>query len=311
MAMHWIAPAWGSPDLWQFVEQDVPAPAEGEVVIRVHAAGMNPADYKHVAAPRSGTTLPVAIGYEVSGEIAAIGPGTRIASGDARVGDRVVAFRVQGGYATELLVPADKVLAGPSALRHEEAANLLLAGTTASEMLHVVGAAEGETVVLHGASGAVGVAVLQLAAERGVRVVGTASPASFERVRGFGGIPVEYGPGLADRVRAAAPEGVAAALDAVGTDEAVDTSLELVADRDRIVTIAAPQRAAEAGFRAIAGAQPASAAYRDGVRAELIALADAGRLQVPLARTYPLAEAREAVRFLAEGHPGGKIALVP
>ncbi|GAA2014152.1 NADP-dependent oxidoreductase [Microbacterium ulmi] len=311
MARGWIATAWGSPQTWVFAESGLPAPRQGEVTIRVRAAGVNPADYKHVAAPRAGVSLPVPIGYEVSGELAAIGPATRIASGEARIGDEVVAFRVRGGYATELVVPAEDVFAKPASLSHAEAANLLLAGSTAAEMLHVVGVAEGETILLHGASGAVGVSVLQQAAELGARVVGTASPASFERVRRFGGIPVAYGPDLADRVQDAAGAPIIAALDAVGTDEAVDASLAVVADRSRIVTIAAPQRAAAAGFRAIAGALPESAAYRDSVRRRLLEAAAAGRLDVPVARTFPLEEAREAMRLLAQGHPGGKLALIP
>jgi NADPH:quinone reductase-like Zn-dependent oxidoreductase len=312
MARQWRAPQWGSPAEWEFAEVAVPAPAAGEVTIRVHAAGMNPADYKHVAAARPGVALPVPIGYEVSGELSAIGPDTRIGSGAAAIGDEVVAFRVQGGYATEITVPAEKVFAKPTTLSHPEAANLLLAATTAAEMLDVTGTGPGETVVLHGGSGAVGVAVLQLARLRDVRVIATASEGSFDRVRRFGGIPVAYGQGLLDRIRQAAGGApVAAALDAVGTDEAVDASVELVADRRRIVTIAAAQRADELGFRWIAGALPESTRFRDGIRAQLIDLAQAGHLVVPVAATYPLERAKEAVAVLAAGHPGGKLALVP
>ena len=311
MAQHWIATGWGSPDSWEFVEFDAPVPVRGEVTIRVHAAGVNPADAKHVAAPRPGAKLPVPIGYEVSGVIAAIGPDTVIGSGPAKVGDEVLAFRVQGGYATELTVPAEKVFAKPARMSHPEAANLLLAGTTAAEMLAVSRAAAGETILLHGASGAVGVSVLQQAALRGIRVVGTASEARAEEVRRFGGIPVRYGPGLADRVREIAAAPIAAALDAVGTDEAVDVSVELVADRSRVVTIAAPGRAASDGFLAIAGSMPESARFRDRVRSELIALAGKGDLVVPMAGTFPLDQAPRALRMLADGHPGGKIALLP
>src|SRR5690606_18903669 len=114
-----------------------------------------------------------------------------------------------------------------------------------------------------------------------------------------------------ERVREIADGPVAAALDAVGTDEAVDVSLELVADRTRIVTIAAAARAQTDGFEWIVGSQPESAVFRDEVRAGLIDLAARGLLVVPMARTYPLVEAPEALRFLAEGHPGGKIALIP
>jgi len=130
-------------------------------------------------------------------------------------------------------------------------------------------------------------------------------------VERYGGIPVAYGDGLAERVRAAAPEGVVAALDCVGTDEAVTVSLALVEDRDRIVTIAAADRARQEGFRAIAGGLPESKAYRDRVRPQLIAWAADGRLEVPVARTFPLADALEAVELLRSGHPGGKLALLP
>ncbi|WP_217584307.1 NADP-dependent oxidoreductase [Microbacterium sp. GbtcB4] len=310
MARHWVAEAAGSPDSWEFEEYEPAAPREGEVTIRVRAAGVNPADAKHVAAAQPGIEFPVPIGYEVSGELAAIGPETRIGSGEADVGDEVVAFRVRGGYATEVTVPAAKVFAKPSTLTHPEAANLLLVGTTAAEMLAVTGATPGETVLLHGASGAVGVSVLQQARLRDVRVIGTASPERFGEVRRFGGIPVAYGSGLADRVRALADGPIAAALDAVGTDEAVDVSLALVSDRRRIVTIANFARASADGFLAIAGSMPDSARFRDEVRSELIALAQNGDLVVPLARTFPLAEAPEAHRLLATGHPGGKLALV-
>ncbi|MCK2031914.1 NADP-dependent oxidoreductase [Microbacterium sp. KSW4-4] len=310
MARHWVARVAGSPDSWEFEEYEPAAPREGEVTIRVRAAGVNPADAKHVAAARPGIEFPVPIGYEVSGELAAIGPETRIGSGEADVGDEVVAFRVRGGYATEVTVPAAKVFAKPSTLTHPEAANLLLVGTTAAEMLAVTGATPGETVLLHGASGAVGVSVLQQARLRDVRVIGTASPERFGEVRRFGGIPVAYGSGLADRVRALADGPIAAALDAVGTDEAVDVSLALVSDRRRIVTIANFARASADGFLAIAGSMPDSARFRDEVRSELIALAQNGDLVVPLARTFPLAEAPEAHRLLATGHPGGKLALV-
>ena len=309
-ARGWVATQWGGFDDWEFSEHEVPAPGQGEVSIRVRASGVNPADYKHVSMPNPGLELPVPIGYEVAGIISEIGPDTEIATGGGQVGDAVVAFRIAGGYATELTVPARDVLAKPPALGFPEAANLLLAGSTASQMLHVAGAAQGDTVLLHGASGAVGVSVLQQARALGVRVIGTASEARFDEVQRFGGVPIAYGPGLVDRAREAAPEGFTAALDAIGTDEAVDASLELVGDRSRIVTIAAAGRAESDGFIAINGRQPESIEYRDSVRAELLRRAGEGELVVPIARTYPLAEARDALRFLQEGHPGGKLALL-
>lgn len=310
MAQHWIATRPGDPSVFTFEDHTVPAPRAGEVTIEVRAAGMNPADAKHVANGKP-EDFPRPIGYEVAGVVTAVGPDTAIGSGPVAVGDDVLAFRISGGWATEVTVPAADVFAKPASLPWAEAANLLLAGCTASEMLHVTGVTEGDTILVHGASGAVGVSVLQQASLLGATVVGTASEGSFDTVRRFGGQPVAYGDGLEQRVRDLAPSGVVAALDCVGTHEAVDVSLALVADRDRIVTIAAAGRAEQDGFTAIAGAMPASAAYRDSVRADLVALAADGRLVVPVARTFPLSDAAEAARLLMEGHPGGKFAMVP
>jgi NADPH:quinone reductase len=309
MAHRWIATRPGGLDVFAFEEHDVPAPRAGEVTISVRAAGMNPADAKHVA---TGTgDFPRAIGYEVAGVVSAIGPGTGIGSGPVAVGDEVLAFRISGGWATEVTVPAQDVFAKPPSLSFGEAANLLLAGCTASEMLHVTDVGAGDTILVHGASGAVGVSVLQQAALLGARAVGTASEGSFDVVARYGGVPVAYGEGLEQRVRAASPKGVGAALDCVGTDEAVDVSLALVADLGRIVTIAAADRAKAEGFTAIAGAMPASQAYRNSVRADLVRLAGEGRLVVPIARTFPLADALEATELLMGQHPGGKLVLEP
>lgn len=307
-----IAPRYGGPEVLEVVEVPVPPAGPGQVTIEVRAAGVNPADFKRFAGGPGAdpAALPIRPGFEVAGVITAIGADTHIASGGGRVGDPVLAFRVAGGYASAVTVPAEDVFAVPDGLDLPEAANLLLAGSTAMDMLRVVRVEAGETLLVHGASGAVGVMVLQLARLRGMRVVGTASERRFDVVRGFGGIPVAYGDGLLDRVRAAAPEGIDAALDCVGTDEAVDVSLE-VAALDRIVTAAARGRAQQDGFRAVGGTDPDSAAYRDSVRAELVDLAGRGDLVVPMARSYPLSRASEALRELAEGHPGGKLALLP
>lgn len=311
-ARRWIAERFGAPaDVLQLVETEVPPPGPGEVTIAVRAAGMNPADFKRLAAGEP-SALPVLPGFEVAGTLAAIGPDTEIASGGGAAGDAVLAFRVRGGYASALTVPATDVFAKPPSLDFPEAANLLLAGATAAEMIERTGVGAGDTVVLHGASGAVGVAVLQLARRRGARVIGTTSPARFGVVERFGGVPVAYGEGLAQRVRElAGGRDVDVALDAVGTDEAIDVSLELVADRARILTVANAARAEAGGFAHIGGTMPGSAAFRDRVRPELIALAGAGELVVPVARTFPLEEAVAALEVLRGGHPGGKLALIP
>jgi NADPH2:quinone reductase len=296
MAEHWVATG---PSTFTSEEYDVPPPGPGEVTIAVRAAGVNPADVKH---PARADSFPVPIGYEVAGVVTAVGPSVVLS-----VGDEVLAFRVAGGWASAVTVPAADVFAKPPSLPFPEAANLLLAGCTAAEMLHVAGVATGDTVLVHGASGAVGVSVLQQAALLGASVIGTASPARFDVVERYGGTPVAHGDDLLSRL----PATVDAALDCVGTDEAVDVSLALVADRSRIVTIAAPARAEAEGFPALAGNHPASKAFRDEARSRLVRLAGEGRLEVPVARTFPLSEALAAIEVIRGQHPGGKLALVP
>jgi len=310
MAQHWIATRPGGAEVFALESYDVPPPTSGEVTVEVRAAGVNPGDATHVAQGKRGP-FPRGVGYEIAGVLTAIGPDTQIASGGGAVGDEVLAFRVLGGWASELNVRARDVFAKPAALTFEQASCLLLAATTASEMLHVTRVRPGETVLVHGASGAVGVSLLQQAALLGLRVVGTSSRRRFDEVRRFGGEPVAYGAGLEARVREAAHEGIAAALDCVGTDEAVDVSLAVVPERGRIVTIAAKQRGPEVGIRVIGGDLPESAAYRDSVRADLVRLAAEGALEIPMARTYPLERALDAVELLDGGHAGGKVALVP
>lgn len=311
-ATSWVAQELGDPEILTEVTEPLAAPGPGEVSIEIRAAGMNPADYKMFAAgyPGPARELPIRPGYEIAGVVTAIGENTELASGGGAVGDEVVSFRITGGYATAVTVPAVDVFAKPTALSFPEAANLLLAGATAAEALDVTGLKSGETILIHGGSGAVGIAATQLAAQVGARVISTSSPGRFDEVRRFGGEPVEYGAGLEDRVRAAAPGGVDVALDTVGTDEAIDVSLAVVADRSRVVTIASP-RAAEVGILRIGGARAESAEFRAAVRPRLLALAAGGKLVIPVAKTFPLREVVEALNLLKSGHPGGKLALIP
>ena len=287
----------------------MPDAGPGQVTIGVRACGMNPADAKHIAPGQDPTLLPLSLGYEVAGVVTALGLDTELASGGGAAGDEVVA-QVTGGYTTAITTTASSVFAKPSTLTCPEAASLLLVGTTAADLLHTSRAGEGETVLLHGAAGAVGVSVLQQARILGVRVVGTASPPNFNVVRRFGGIPVEYGPGLLGRVRSAAPEGVTAALDTVGTDEAGDVSLALVADRNRVVTIAAAPRAKADGYVFIGASNPASGPFRARVRSRILKLAQAGNLAVPMAGTFKFDDAPAAFAALTGPHPPGKLALV-
>nr|WP_269811035.1 NADP-dependent oxidoreductase [Kineosporia rhizophila] len=285
---------------------EAPAPGPGEVRIAVRAAGMNPADVKGFAAGagKDPAVLPKVIGLEVAGVVDAVGEGAGFA-----VGDEVLAYQVRGGYSSRITVPAGDVFRKPAGMSFPEAANLLLTGVTAADMLQVTGVISGDTIVVHGASGAVGVSLLQQARLLGARVVGTASERNFDLVRSFGAIPVRYGDGLAERLREVAPQRYVAALDTAGTDEAADVSLDLVPDRRRIVTIANFARARRDGFLAVGGTTPESRDFRNRARRPLLELAAAGDLKVPVGRTFALDEAPAAVEALIGGHGTGKLAL--
>lgn len=303
-ATQWVATDFGGPEVLRQRTVEVSAPGQGEVTVGVRAIGLNPADFKHFAPGQDRSRLPLTVGYEVAGVVTAAGPGA-----DFRAGTEVIVFQVADGYSTALTVPAADVFVKPDQLSFAEAANLLLVGTTAAEMVHTASVNAGDTVLLHGAAGAVGLSALQQLRLTGVTVIGTASPENFQLVRDFGGVPVAYGPGLADRVREAAPDGLAAALDTVGSDEAVDVSLALVAGPHRLVSVAAFTRA-DAGFVLLGADNPASGPFRAAARARIVDLAGAGDLVVPIDRTFPFDEAPQAVSRLAAPHPSGKIALV-
>ena len=244
-----MAAAYGGPEVLAVQDLEVSAPADGQVLIDVRAAGANPIDYKLYSGEmgRDPAALPMPIGLEVSGVVAAAGSGATGYTGALSVGDEVVATGVRGGYADQVIVDAKDVGHKPDSLSFEQAAGLLLVGGTAWHLLTNTGVGMGDTVLIHGAAGGVGLLAVQLAVARGASVIGTASPARHDELRKYGATPVAYGPGLADRVRGIGP--VDAALDLVGTDEALDTSVELVTDRSRIATIAGFGRAANSALR--------------------------------------------------------------
>ncbi|CAN5263093.1 NADP-dependent oxidoreductase [soil metagenome] len=288
-------------------------PGPGEVTIAVRAAAINPFDAK-IAAGALGTdaaTLPRRLGSEAAGVVVAVGPDAVGLEGEPlSVGDEVFGNRLPGAQAAELTVRADVLLRKPASLSFEGAAGLLSVGTTAVHALEAVGVGAGDTVLVHGVAGSVGALVAQLAALRGAKVIGTAAPSRHAALREAGIEPVAYGEGLADRVRAAAPDGVTAVIDTVGTDEALEVSLQFVAP-ERFVTIVNFGPALAAGAKAIGSGPGADSgsALRDAARVTLAGLAARGEITVPIATTLPLTEAREGYRLVIGGHAGGKVVL--
>ena len=321
MALTVLATAYGGPEVLSVVDEPVAEPGPGQARIEVRAAGVNPVDYK-VYSGRMGADparLPLRLGSEASGVVTAVGEGALGPAGPVNAGDEVIAFRAPGAYAAGLVVPAQALVPKPLALDWAQASGLMLTGVTAWHALAVTQVHEGDTVLIHGASGGVGTMAVQLAVGRGALVIATASPARHEFLRQLGATPVAYGDGLADRVRDVAVKGageaggVDAALDLVGTDEATEVSMELVADRGRIVTIVASRRAFDLGFKVIGGAPGADPGteIRAAARLDLARLVSEGQLRVFVTRTFGLAEAADAHRLIMEGHVSGKIALIP
>jgi NADPH:quinone reductase-like Zn-dependent oxidoreductase len=315
MAIKVVAASFGAPEVMEVVDQPLRAPGRGEVSVDVRGVGTNPVDYKAYSG-EFGTDparLPIAPGSEAAGVVTEVGEAAEGPGGPIRPGDEVILYRIDGAYASHLVVPASSAVPKPSALSFEEAAGLLVTGSTAVHALTAAAVGDGDTVIVHGASGGVGLMTVQLARNAGARVIATGRESGHAYLRELGAEPVAYGNGLIERIRAVAPDGADAAIDAAGTDEAIDASIALVADRQRIVTLLALKRGFELGLKVLGGAPGADPGtdIRAAARMELVRAAGGGTLQVLVARTYPLVEAAAAHRQLAGGHTHGKIVLVP
>ncbi len=204
---------YGGPEVLRVVDIDEPHAGPGQVRIAVRAAGVNPSDWKDRAGDARDATpvpLPSGVGFEASGVVDEVGPGVS----NAAIGDAVFGFGVStvAQYAV-LSHWAHK----PDDLSFEVAGGLPVVVETAWRCLEQIGVQSGETLLVSGAAGGIGSAVIQLARLRGIAVIGTASAPKHDYLRALGTIPTTYGPGLAERVRALAPEGVDAALDLAGS----------------------------------------------------------------------------------------------
>ncbi|MFF7812950.1 NADP-dependent oxidoreductase [Streptomyces sp. NPDC007945] len=297
---------FGGPEVLRYeTGVSVPEPGPGEVRLRVATAGVNPVDWK----TRSGlmaafhpTTFPAVAGIEVAGTVDAVGEGvTRLV-----VGDEVFGFARSGGYAQYALAGAEEVLPKPDGLSFEATVGLPVAGETAARVLEQLRVRAGETLFLHGAAGIVGTIAVQLAVAAGVTVVGSASPANHDHLRGLGAIPVEYGDGLAERVRAAAPGGVDAVFDAAGYG-VLPLAIEL-AGKERVVTIAATD--AEEHGVLFSVPEEDFGRVRGWLRAQAEGVV-AGTLRLRHAETLPLKEAARAQELSESGHTRGKLVLLP
>jgi NADPH:quinone reductase-like Zn-dependent oxidoreductase len=301
-----VLEAFGGPEVLNLREVPAPQAGAGQIRVRVAAAGLNPMDWFMTSdaetAARFGLSLPSGFGTDYAGVVDQVGEGVT----GFGIGDRVFGGALSRAVADHVIVePAAGIAAGgdahhtPDGVDDRTAATMTIAGSTAAAALAIVEPGPGDTVLIGGAAGGVGVFAVQLARLAGARVIGTGSATSSDYLHGLGAEPVLYGDGLADRVRGLAPGGVTAAIDLYGT-ETVRVARELGVPDERITTIAAQ----------VDGITPANGANAaPGALAEIARLVAAGRVQVPIAASFPVEQIRAAVELQAGRHVHGKVVI--
>jgi NADPH:quinone reductase-like Zn-dependent oxidoreductase len=297
---------YGGIEVLQVVEVERPAPRPGKVLVRVKAAGINPGEAsirKGLFAERWPATFPSGQGSDLAGIVEEAGPGVT----NVGVGDEVIGFTENRASQAEfVLVDSGNLVPRPGNVSWEQAGALFVAGTTAFAAVRSVALSPGDTVVVSGAVGGVGSIAVQLARNAGAKVIGLASEANHTWLTDHGIIPVTYGDGVEDRIRAASGGKIDAFIDTFGGGY-VELALKLGVPPNRIDTIIDFAAAAKYGVKA-EGNQVAATA---DVLGQLAGLLAAGRLEIPIAKVYPLAEVRDAYRELEQRHTRGKIVLAP
>jgi NADPH:quinone reductase-like Zn-dependent oxidoreductase len=298
--------AYGDIDVLEVRDVPRPVPSDGEVLVEVRAAGINPGEAmirRGALHDRWPATFPSGQGSDLAGTVVGLGDGVE----DFAVGDEVIGFSLtRSSQAEFVVVPAAQLTPKPTAVPWDVAGGLYVAGATAYAAVRSVNLKTGDNVAISGAAGGVGTIAVQLAKRSGATVLGIAGPANDDWLSAHRAIPVNYGDDLADRLRAASPTGrVDAFRDLFGggyVEVAVD-ELRVTPDRvDTIIDFAAVERF---GVKSEGSADATSAA----VLAELAGLIAAGELEVPVARVFPLDQVRDAYRALEERHTRGKLIL--
>jgi len=296
-------PTYGGPDVQEVLDIDKPAPGAGELLVAVRAAGVNPVDWKirqGYLAEFVPLTLPAVLGQEVAGVVEEVGQDVEGFS----VHDEILGSVApgSGGYAEYTLVTAGTATKKPPQVSFTDAAALPVAAGTAYDAIGQLALDEGETLLINGIGGGVGVCAAQMARDRGVFVIGIGSEGKRELAESLGATLVTYDDGVANRVREIMPEGVDAILDLVGGD-ALRSVADLVSDRARLLTTTDPDTSAELGGGGV---------QRDGsgtVLGEIVALVADGKLDPHVGDVVPLERAAEALASVETGHARGKVVI--
>jgi NADPH:quinone reductase-like Zn-dependent oxidoreductase len=297
---------YGGLEVLRIEEIQKPVPGPGQVLVKVKAAGINPGE----ASIREGklakqfpTTFPSGEGSDFAGIIETVGTGVN----DFAIGDEVIGFTDnRASHAEYVLAEKDHIIYRPKNVSWEQAGALFVAGTTAWAAVKAVSLNPGDTVVVSGAAGGVGSLAVQLAKNAGATVIGLAGKSNQQWLADHGIIPVVYGDGQAERIKTASNGKINAFIDTFGRGY-VELALELGVPADRINTIIDFEAVQKYGVKADGSAKGATAA----VLSELAGLIATGKLDLPIAKTYPLDQVRDAYRELEERHTHGKIVLVP
>ncbi len=300
---------YGGIDVLYIAEVPMPqpdAPDTHEVVVEVKAAGINPGE----ASIRKGlldamfpATFPSGEGTDFAGIVHSIGDEVT----DFAVGDEVIGWSEQrSSHADYVKVPSKQLVVKPPLLPWPQAGGLFVVAVTAYAAVRAIAVQPGETVVVSAAAGGVGVLTVQLLKIKGANVIGIASAPNHAWLTSHGVTPVAYGDGLADRVRALAPQGIDAFIDLFGP-QYVDLAIELGVPPDRVETIIAYEAAAKYGAKA----DGSSTASSTDVLEEMAEYVSSGRMELPIAKTYPLDQVRQAYAELEKRHTRGKIVLIP
>ena len=294
---------FGGPEVLKVVDLPEPHPANGQIRVKVNAVGINPIDWKVRSGMMAGD-LPKVTGQEVSGVVDEVGDGVT----GITEGDEVFGPAAGGGGAAQYAL-LENYARIPASLDFAGAAALPVAVETAARTLDLIKVGEGQTVLVNGAAGAVGIATVQLARERGARVIGTASPGNHEYLRSYGAEPTTYGDGLVERVRELAGRAgpvIDKAIDAAGGG-ALPALAELAGGPENVVTIADYEGSQKTGVTMTGGPGSVRAWYALPQAAELI---EAGRFSLPVAQTFPLEQIAEAHALSETGHVRGKLVLL-
>jgi NADPH:quinone reductase-like Zn-dependent oxidoreductase len=291
----------GPPEVLQVTNVPEPHPTEGRIRVMVKAAGVNPVDWK-IRGGTSRRAIPVPLphipGMEVSGIVDELGDGVT----DVAIGDEV--FGAAESATAEYAV-MDHWAKKPSGMSWEHAAGIPMAAETAARGLDLLDLDVGHVLVINGAAGGVGSAATQLAINRGAVVIGVAGESNQEYLRSLGAKATVYGPGLSQRLRDLAPEGIDRALDVAGGGALVDL-VELAGSPDHVVSIG-DGGAGELGVRFTTGAE-GRAFY---ILEEAANLFVQGKFELSIAQVWPFSQLGEAHRVSESGHVRGKLVVVP